>query len=388
MALVGGLAVTAFRTDPVPVDLATLERGPLSVTVNAEGKTRIREIYEVAAPIAGTVLRLPVKAGDPVLSGKTVVAQVEPVTSPLLDARSQAQAEAALHEAEASVRFAEAELARTQADAAYARTQLDRTTKLVDSGTVSLTQLETASQQNAIAEAAAESAAARLEMSRAALERARAMLVLPEPTDTDRSCCLAVLAPADGVVVSVTSASERPVPLGAPLMQIGDPTDLEIVVDLLSSEATRLEPGAAAKIERWGGDTALDARLRLIEPAARTVVSALGIEEQRVDAVLDFVSPRAEWAGLGEAYAVYVRIEEWRTDDALLIPLSAVFRRDGNWFTFLFQDGYAREVPLELGRRDGRFAEVLSGVEAGAQVILHPPDTIADGVLVAERELL
>jgi HlyD family secretion protein len=174
---------------------------------------------------------------------------------------------------------------------------------------------------------------------------------------------------------------------GARLMTVGDPGDLELVVDLLSSEATRLTVGAPALIERWGWDTALEAELRLIEPAARTVVSALGIEEQRVDAILDLTSDPNLWAGLGEAFAVFVRIEEWRTDDALKIPLAAIFRREGRWYTFLHEDGLVREVEIEIGRRDGRNAEVLSGVDAGQNVILHPPDSIADGVAVVERDL-
>lgn len=385
LAIVAGLMSTAFGTDPIAVDMAQVARGDLRITVNADGKTRIRELFDVSAPIAGTLRRLPVSVGDAVIQSETVVAQVEPAAPPLLDVRSRAQAEAALSEAAASVEFAQAEVARTNVAEDYAQTQMDRAEALVDRGTVSLTHLEDANQRLMLANAMQASAHARLAMSQAALERAQAVLADPVLNGSDDSCCLSVLAPTTGVVVSVDGESERAVQAGAPLLSVGDPADLEIVVDLLSSEATRLKVGATADIERWGG-APLQARLRLIEPAARTVVSALGIEEQRVDAILDLTSPAQEWAGLGEAFAVFVRIEEWRSDDVLLVPLSAVFQRDEQWFTYVHQEGVAQEVAVEIGRRDGRHAEVLSGLSVGSQVVLHPPDDVADGAVIVSRE--
>ncbi len=385
LAIVVGLVSTAFGTDPIAVDMARLERGDLSVTVNAEGKTRIRDIYEVAAPISGTVQRLPVAIGDAVVAGETVVAQIVPAAPPLLDVRSRAQAEAVLHEAQASVEFARSEQASTKAVEDYASIQMERAESLVKSGTASLTHLEDAAQKLAVARALHASAKARLEMSLATVDRARAALEEPDLVAANTDCCLPILSPADGVVVAINGNSERPVQAGAPLLSVGNPRDLEIVVDLLSSEATRLSVGAPVKIERWGGGV-LDARLRLIEPAARTVVSALGIEEQRVDAVLDFTSPRADWSGLGDAFAVFVRIEEWHSKDVLLIPLSAIFQRDDQWFTYQNQGGTAQEVAIELGRRDGRHAEVKTGIEVGDEVVMHPPDNVVDGAFIALRE--
>lgn len=385
LAIVAALVSTAFGTDPIAVDMARLTRGDLSVTVNAEGKTRIREIYEVSAPISGTLLRLPVEVGDTVAKDQTVVAQVKPATPPLLDARSRALAEAALREALASVEFAKAEETRTVAAQDYAQSQLDRAQALVRSGTASLTHLEDANQRLALAQALRASAKARLAMSEAGLERAHAALEDPEPEGGNGACCLSVFAPIDGVVVSEKGQSQRPIQAGAPLLSVGDPADLEIVVDLLSSEAMRLTPGAPARVERWGG-APLTAELTLIEPAARTVVSALGIEEQRVDAVLDITSGPEHWEGLGEAFAVFLRIEEWRSSDALLIPLAAVFQRSGAWFTYLNDGGTARETAIGIGRRDGRHAEVLEGVKEGDEVVLHPPDSVLDGALIVQRQ--
>lgn len=385
VALVGGLAFTAFRTEPLSVELAEIATGDLTVTVDAEGHTRIREIYEVSSPIAGTLLRMPLVVGDPVEAGKTVVAEVEPVTAPLLDARSRAEAQASLHEAEASIRFAEAEITRTRADLVFAEAEFRRTEALVNSGTASLTRLEDANLQLEQAKAAVASAEARLAMAQASYERADAVLAEPVAFDDASACCVTLRAPADGVVLSIENVSARPVVPSEKLLSVGDPSDLEVVVDLLSSDATRLAIGADARLERWGGPEALPATLRRIEPRARTVVSALGIEEQRVDAILDITAPRQDWAGLGDGFAVFVRIEEWKAEGVPLVPLSAVFQRDGGWYTFVEEDGVAREREIEIGRRDGRRAVILSGLEPGERVVTHPPDTIADGAPITER---
>lgn len=386
IALVGGLLITAFGKDPVLVDLAEVARGNLVITVDAEGETRVRETYDVSAPITGTLLRIPLEVGDPVTEGETLLAAVEPATPALLDARSQAEAVASLHEAEASVRFAQAEVTRTQADARFARVEYNRAEALVQSGAASLTRLEDASLRLALAEAAATSAEARVSMAEAARDRAQA--VLQGPTDGERQsdCCVRLYAPADGVVLSLENKSARPVFAGQKLMSVGDPTNLEVVVDLLSADATQLRPGARATLDRWGGSEPLEAELRLLEPVAITVVSALGIEEQRVDAILDITSAPAAWSGLGEGFSVYARIEEWRIEDAILVPLSGVFQQQGAWFTFVDVDGVAERRAIEIGRRDARSAVVTSGLEPGDRIVIHPPDSIADGVSIAERE--
>ncbi|MEL6103718.1 MAG: HlyD family efflux transporter periplasmic adaptor subunit [Pseudomonadota bacterium] len=386
--LVLGLGFTAFRTEPVPIDLATIERGTITVTVNADGETRIREIYEVSSPIAGTSLRMPVRVGDPVVGGETVVARVEPAAPAFLDARTRAQAEADLHEAEAFVEVAKTELIRSEEEEKYALTQFNRSTQLVERGASSLTRLEDDDQRLTIARATVAAAVAQLTMAESAAERARAALIEPEVNQRGGACCMDLLSPVNGVVLSIESESERPVQAGDQLLSVGDPRDLEIVADLLSSDATRLKAGAPAIVERWGGEDVLTAELELIEPSARTKVSALGIEEQRVDAILTFTSPPAEWAGVSDGFSVFLRIEEWRNDDVLLIPLSAIFQRNNAWFTYVVENELAQEVEITIGRRDGIHAELLGGVETGQRVILHPADSIAEGVFVAERSAL
>jgi HlyD family secretion protein len=199
------------------------------------------------------------------------------------------------------------------------------------------------------------------------------------------TCCIEMHAPADGVVLAVESISERPVTMGLPLLTIGRPADLEIVADLLSSDAVLVAPGAHAVVERWGGAQPLEAVLRKIEPAATTKVSALGIEEQRVNAVFDLLSPYAERPGLGDGFAVFLRIEQWRAQDVLQVPLSALFRTGADWSVFTVQDGHARRVPVTVGHRNNEVAQVLSGLEAGARVITHPSDRVQDGTGIVDR---
>lgn len=385
----GALVAWGFRPDPVPVDLAEITRGEMVLTVNADGQTRIRDVYEVAAPITGRAQRSPVAVGDRVIGGKTVVAVVQPVASELLDARSRASAEAAVAEAEAALRVAMSQVRQAEEDLTHATSQYARTAELVERGVATLTRLEDATQQRAIKEATLEAAQSTQAMAEGALARARAVLIEPDPESAGNdACCVELHAPTDGVVLSVASISERPVTMGTPLLTVGRPDDLEIVADLLSSDAVRVAPGSRALVERWGGPQALEAILRQIEPSARTKVSALGIEEQRVDVVFDLLSPPADRPGLGDGFAVFLRVVEWKGEDVVQAPLSALFRDDGDWFAFRVRDGIADRVAVGIGRRNGRMAEVLEGLEPGDLVVTHPNDRVQDGTEIVDRATL
>ena len=385
-AVMLGLAYTSFRPDPIPVDLHIVTRAPLEVTINADGVTRIKDIYDVASPITGTALRSPVAVGDRVTEGQTIVAAVQPAAPGLLDSRSLVQAQASVQEARAALHVAETEHAKAIDDQTLARSQFDRTRTLVERDVASLTRLEDAAQRLAIADASVDAAAARIDMAQSSLARAESMLQMPDTiTPGDPNCCMQILAPASGIVLSVESESARPVSTGAPLLSIGDPTHLEIVADLLSSDAVRIAPGAIARVERWGGDTVLEATLNRIAPAARTKISALGIEEQRVDAQFDIISPPQDRAALGDGFAVFLRIIEWRSDDALQVPLSAIFKRDVNWTVFVAENGTAVEKTVTLGRRNSQFAEVLGGLNEGDAVIVHPNDDLSAGQQIVLR---
>ena len=389
VAIMIGLGYVAFQDDPIPVDLHVLSRGPLAVTINADGVTRIKDIYDIASPIIGTALRSPVDVGDPVVAGETVVAVVRPAAPGLLDSRSLLQAQATVQEAEAALHVAKTDLARAFEERSVARSQYDRTQTLVERDVASLTQLEDALQHLAVAQTTVEAAEARIDMAQSTLARAETMLQTPQSgAQVDASCCLEITAPATGVVLSVESISEHPVITGAPLLRIGDPAELEIVADLLSSDAVRLQPGAVATVERWGGPSTLSAALASIAPAAATKVSALGIDEQRLDAIFDITTPPAERAGLGDGFAVFLRITEWRTEDALQVPLSALFKRNGDWAVFTATGGIATEQIIRTGRQNAQFAEVLEGLEVDDTVVTHPNDQLQSGGQIVDRSAL
>jgi HlyD family secretion protein len=389
VSIVAGLSYVSFRADPVAVDLAEVTRGALEVTVNADGETKVRDLFEIASPIEGTALRSPVSEGDVVKAGETIVAIVRSATSGLLDARAQLQAEAALQEALAAHHVAEADLNRAQEIQHFAQSQFERTQALVTRGVTSITRLEDDSQKLAVANAAMEAAQARIEMAQSTIERARASLLSPDAAASSLdACCVQLTSPADGVVLSVAAISERPVSIGTPLVSIGDPDQLELVADILSNDAVRLKPGALAYVERWGGGEILEARLDRINPKARTKVSALGIEEQRVDAFFNLVSPTAARASLGDGFSVFLRIVEWRADDVLQIPLSAVFRTEDGLAVFVAFEGIAQSRAVTLGRRNNRMVEVRSGLKQAEMVVTHPSNAISDGVKLVDRSRL
>ncbi len=385
----GALAYVAFREDPVPVDVHTVSRGHMQVTINADGETRIREVFEVAAPISGTVERAPVRVGDPVIADETVVAVLEPVSSDLLDARTRIQAEAAVREAEAALHQARSRIREAREDLTLAEREFERAKTLVERGVASVTRLETAEQRLGARRAAEAAAISGLEMAKSALDRARAALL--EPVNIENglagTCCLRLTAPADGRVLEIDVISERPVIAGTRLLTIGNADDLEIVADLLSTDAVRLDLGDVAIVERWGRETPLEARISKIEPSAHTKVSALGIEEQRVDVVFDLVTPPAERPELGDGFSVFLRIVEWEEEDVMMVPVSAIFRLGGEWAVFRVVDEAAQLSPVSIGRRNASFAQVLEGLDTGDRVIMHPSDSIQDGVQVVERDL-
>ncbi len=381
--IVAALVWTAIRPVPVPAELVEVGRGPMQVTLDVDGVTRIREVWEVSSPIAGTARRSPVRVGDPVVGGETLVGVVEPVAPSLLDRRSRIQAEAAVHEAEAALVAAESRMAQALEDLNYAKIRHDRAQALVERGIASQVRLEDAAQALKVEEAARDAAISARLMAQSTLDRARAALIGPaEPGAPAEVCCVEIRAPASGVVLAIDRLSARPVAVGERLLSIGDPADLEIVADPLSRDAVRIPDGATANVERWGGPGALQARLRRIEPSAVTETSALGIEQQRVEAIFDFIDPPGAPARLGDGYAVRLRIVLWQSADALQVPVGALFRDGAEWAAFALRDGRARLVVLRIGERNDRTAQVIDGLTEGDVVITHPSDKVVDGAAI------
>lgn len=382
--------VWALWPQPQRVDLASVSRGPMQGAITAQGVTRVRASYTIAAPITGSVTRSPVEVGDAVVAGETVVALIRPADPVLMDARSRAQAEAAVVEAEAAVAVAETDLRQTETALSHARVQLARSRALAESGTIPHRMLEDIETTYQSATQAVEAAQSRLDLARASLIRAQAQLIGPDmnfdPADDPGACCMRILAPQTGLVLGVADMSARLVQAGAPLLTIGNLDEMEIELDLLSTDAVRVPAEARALVENWGGAGVLEARLRRIEPRAFTRVSALGIEEQRVRLRLDLLAGPEDRAGLGEGFRVTVRLILWEAQDVLHLPQAALFRQAGDWAVFVEEDGRAKLQIVEIGRQADGQAEILGGVPEGARVLLYPGGAIADAVRVRARE--
>ncbi len=381
----------AFRSQPIPVDTAEVKERPLEVTVNEEGVTRIREIYTVSAPVTGRVLRSPREVGDRVEENKTLVATLEPVAPSFLDERSRKAREAAVKAAEASEKLAKAKVTSAKAELGFAESDLKRAEKLAKRRTISDRTLEQARLHVQTKLAALETASAELDVRRQEVSSARANLIEPGTSFSGKrsgSCCVQVLAPVSGQVLKIITESEKVVAPGTPILEIGDPHDLEIIADLLSSDAVRVREGAEVRVENWGGEGILKARVRKIEPAGFMKVSSLGIEEQRVKVRIDIEDPPEKWQRLGHDYRVFVRVTVWTAKDALTVPISALFRKGESWAVFLVEDAEATLRKIEIGKRNTELAEIKSGLAKGDKVVLHPSDRLISGARIIERTKL
>lgn len=379
------------RPEPVPVDLGEVTRGPLEVTINAEGQTRIREVYDLSAPVTGQLARSPVAVGDTVVAGETIVGRIAPGAPGFLDDRARAQAEAAVAQAEAALSLAQSQIAMAEADLGHAQVNLSRLVDLHARGTVPQAQLDEAELSVDLAAAKLDAAHASFDMRQGELTAQRATLIEPGAQSAkldNPACCVDLRAPVSGTVLNVAHESARMVQAGAAILSIGETDDLEIVADLLSSDAVRLSSGAPAYVERWGGEGDLDAHLRVVEPVGFTKLSALGIEEQRVKVLLDFDSPQEARSALGHGFRTYLRIVEWRGENVLRVPVSALFRDGGSWAVYVVADDTAGVRRVEIDHRNETFAEVTGGLDLGDRVITHPGDRIADGVLIVDRASL
>ncbi len=389
LAVLAGLALYfTFRTRPVPVDLAHVERGSLRVTVSDDGETRVREVYVVSAPLPGRVLRFQGDVGDPVTAGETVLAHMLPTSPAFLDVRTRSQLGASVEAAEAARDLASAEIGRIEAETVFARTELRRSEELAAEGTISVAALDRARKEARAADATLQTGRAALEMREHELATARAALISPLLAASSpplHSNGLPVRAPVSGSILRIFRESEGVVPAGTPLAEIGDPTDLEVVVDLLSSDAVLVSAGDEVRIERWGGDEPISGAVRRVEPYGVTKISALGIEEQRVNVIIDLTDPVEKWRRLGHGYKVEAQIVRWQEDDVLQVPIAALFRRGAAWAAFAVRDGRAQTVPVEVGETNGRMAQVLAGLDLDDVVVLYPSDRVTDGSLVEPR---
>ncbi len=380
--------IWAFIPKPIPVDLLSLAPGELTVTVDEEGETRVQDVFVLSAPISGRALRIEADVGDMVMAKQTLVAEIEPIDPTLLDPRSEAQARADIRAAEANRVLAEAAVKEARVELNFAHNELKRAIKLRADAVISERELENAERSHQTRQAALETASAARQARQAELERARAQLISPTANreKSDDCACVPIRSPVDGTILKVLHKSEGVVAAGEPLVEIGDPADLEIVADLLSSDAVKVEPGQRVIIDNWGGDQPLQGVVRRIEPFGFTKVSALGIEEQRVNVIIDFTSPRNAWARIAHGFQVDLRIVLWEGKEILKIPLTALFRNENKWAVFVHDDGVATQREVTLGHRTGLDAEIIDGLTAGELILLHPSDKITEGVAIEARQ--
>jgi HlyD family secretion protein len=381
-AVVGLLLAVALWPRATEVDVGAVSEGPLSVTVNDEGETRVRDRFEVTAPVAGEVLRIQLEPGDQVRAGQTL-ATLRPAPPTPLDARTRAEAAASAAAAQAALNGANDERDRVRAVAERSQQELTRARALFKGGAISRDELEALETDARVARETLSAADAGVARARHSLEAARARLLQRSSSSGPQ---VTITAPVSGVVLRRYRESQSVVPAGEPLLAIGDPKQLEIVSDLLSAEAVKIKAGDAVLIEQWGGGQPLRGSVRLIEPSGFMKVSALGVEEQRVNVIIDFEDPAGAARALGDAYRVEVRVVVWHQDSVLRVPIGSLFRRGNRWAVFVLEGGRARLRTVDVGQRDGTHAQVLSGLRRGEQVMLYPPDTLADGSRVTPRE--
>jgi HlyD family secretion protein len=419
-AIVVGLGY-AFVPEPVDADLVSVERGDLLVTVDEDGKTRIREMYTVSAPLNGRILRISLDPGDPVEAGKTLLTMIEPRDPELLDARTVAQTEALVKAAEATWRQAEPHLEETRAAQALAESKLARARQAARSNAIPQSNLDDAEYEFRLRSEEVRSARIAEEIARFELEQAKAALIRSKPrtdepvkdrpvehaklasgngelsdgaadTETENESYngsngwnLPIYSPISGRVLRVLQESAAVVTPGTSLVELGDPLDLEVEIDVLSRDAVRIDPNDLVLLEHWGGDRPLKGRVRVIEPSGFTKISTLGVEEQRVYVIVDLVDPPAERPSLGDGFRVEARVVIDEAKNVLKIPTSTLFRVGEQSAVYKVVDGVVHQQIVKIGRQNGLEAELLEGLAEGDQVVLHPSDQIEDGVEVRPR---
>jgi len=379
--VVAAIVAVALWPKSMEVSVTHSERGPMQVTVDEDGETRVRDRFLVTAPVAGRVQRIEIEPGDLVVRGRTVLTRITPAESPLLDPRTRSELQAGVEAATAAVGQARAERQRASTAVERARSTLRRQQELMKAGAIAADALEAA--ETALASAEDGLRAAEFTERRTEYELQLARARLSAPNAAGRS--VEVLAPIDGTVLKRLRESEGVVPVGEPLVEIGEPERKEIVADLLSTDAVRVSPGAEVLIEQWGGGHPLHGRVRRVEPSGFMKVSALGVEEQRVNVIVNFADS-SDAVRLGDGYRVEVRIVLWKDDNVIKVPVGALFRQGEGWAVFVVEEGRVRRQTVQLGQRNENVGQITGGLEAGATIVLHPPDTLMDGARVTVKQ--
>ena len=379
------LLFNALRPAPLAVEIGTVKHGPLTVSVLEEGKTRIRHRFLITPPVAGYLNRVPLRQGDKIEAGKTVLATIQPQPASFLDPRARAEAEARVKAAEATKMQRETQIDRATAALDLANKELVRARDLKKSGAIAVKEWDTTENQVNILTRELHTAEFGLQVADFEMAQAKAVLTQVQTPATENADPLKIISPITGYVLNVYEESARMLTAGTQIMEIGDTNDMESEIELLSSDAVGVQPGADASIEEWGGSAPLRGKVTVVEPGGYTKVSSLGVEEQRVKVRIDFVDPLPPGMTLGDRFRVEARIVTWKGDNILQVPTGALFRRGGDWMAFIYEGGKARQVKVEITHNNGVAAEVRSGLKEGQQVLVHPPDAVLEGSSVKPR---
>jgi HlyD family secretion protein len=375
---VAAMIAYALFPSPVLVETASVGRGSFQVTVDQEGQTRVRDRFVLSSPVSGRLMRVELKDGDPVKRNQ-VLARIDPLP---LSQREREEIHARVDAAEASLRQARAREAHAREDREQARRDRYRAERLAQNGVISSQALDQARNADITAAKELEAASYGVQVAASEVQVARAGLVGLDESPGKPRRLIELRSPVDGKVLRVVEESERVVQGGTPILSVGEPGRLEIVTDVLSTDAVNIRPGALVLLEGWGGDHPIRARVRLVEPAGFTKISALGVEEQRVNVISDFVDPPGP---LGDGYRVECKIVTWTGQDVLKVPLGAVFRRGQGWGAFVVDAGRAKLRDIKIGHRNESEVEILSGLTEGQKVILHPSNALRDGTRVRTK---
>ncbi len=382
--------VYAFMPKAVIVDLHQIRQTALTIGIREEGKTQVHDIYTVSAPVTGRLKRITADVGDQVTLSESIVAQIEPLDPNFLDPRSEAQAKADIQAAASAQKLAEAEVSQAQAELDFAFNELSRMRELLLKQSVSERELEVADKTYKTRRAALATAQAALQMKNFESERANAAMLSPTTTQAMHGFCecLDIRAPIDGNILKILNKSEGVVNMGTPLLEIGNTNKLEVIIELLSSDAVKVKPGQIVLIDNWGGQTTLKAQVSRVEPIGFTKVSALGIEEQRVNVIADFLSPPELWQSLGHGYQVDVEIITNQLDEMLTVPIGALFREGKDWAVYQVSDGIANKQIITLGLKNNLLAEIKSGLSVNDMIVMNPSNQVISGVSVVSRDEL
>lgn len=382
--LVIALMMWGFWPRPVLVEPVTVKRAPMTVTIEEEGRTRVIDRYVISAPIDGVACRVQLDVGDPVEKGEVLLG-ISPLESQVLDPRSRDQARARVAAAESALNAAQEQARAAAAAEQLAATELKRLQPLMEKGVITREAFDRAQTQALTTAAAKRSADFSVEVARYELQAARTVLEYSFDPDRAPAERVPVRSPISGRILKIPHECEGPVRTGDPLLEVGDPSALEVEVDVLSADAVKITPGMMVLFDRWGGEKPLEGRVRIVEPVGFTKISALGVEEQSVLVISDFTSPAEQWRRLGDGYRVEAKFVIWQEEDVLQVPTSSLFRYNNGWALFVIEDGYANRREVRVGERTGLVAQILQGVKPGETVINHPSDDVEDGVAITYR---